>query len=53
MYLESNTPSAVIKNQLAILSPRMQILFLNLLHNLPLDNTDMKLFADYLNSCKK
>lgn len=38
---------------LAILSSRMQILFLNWLHNLPLDNTNMKLFADYLNSCKK
>ena len=38
---------------LSVVSPRMRFLFLNWLHNLPLDNTDMKLFADYLNSCKK
>lgn len=38
---------------LAILSKRMQLLFLNWLHDLPLSNTEMSLFADYLNNCKK
>lgn len=37
---------------LAILSPRMKLLFLNWLHDLPLNNKEYSLFADYLNECK-
>ena len=37
---------------LAILSPRMQLLFLNWLHDLPLNNEDYTLFSNYLNWCK-
>lgn len=38
---------------LAILSTRMRLLFLNWLHDLPLDNEDYSYFTDYLNKCKE
>ena len=45
-----------IRNQeeiyLAVASKRMRFLFLNWLHDLPLDNDDYTHFADYLNKCK-
>lgn len=37
---------------LAILSPRMKLLFLNWLHDLPLISDDYTHFAEYLNKCK-
>lgn len=37
---------------LAIASKRMRFLFLNWLHDLPLDNDDYTHFSDYLNKCK-
>lgn len=45
-----------IRNQeeiyLAIASKRMRFLFLNWLHDLPLNNDDYTHFADYLSKCK-
>lgn len=38
---------------LAIGSKRMRLLFLNWLHDLPLDNTNQSYFSNYLNRCKK
>ena len=37
---------------LAILSPRMRLLFLNWLHDIPLTNKDYSHFSEYLNYCK-